>query len=227
MFSIKVRNSSYNIHRSHKHLKAEGILGTWFGDGAQDFNVHGAFNAKDSRDFKELLDGAMIQDVSSRKHDRGNDRQHRPGIELTFACPKNISMKLDGLIHKVCNKKLEEASSTAVQTILRYIEDRGMVHSKEDNYKYSTLPTHNLVFTLFNDNLHRPVGSHVHIHCILLNASKCSDGINREIVWDSLLHNIQYLGKMYQVELDIELKKLETNLSRSREKVMHHCIPAF
>ena len=25
----------------------------------------------------------------------------------------------------------------------------------------------------------------------------------------------------------IELKKLETNLSRSRERVMHHCIPSF
>ena len=218
MLSTKVFSSGSNAQNYYSHADYYGAeaTGVWFGEGAKDFNVSGIFDAKDSKEFKDLLDGRMPDGRVLGKKGKDNEVNHRPGADLTFSSPKSISVEMHVLGDKESKQKLEGARDLALSRVLKHIESSGMVHTRKGDGGFIREPIHKLTFALFNHTTNRKLEPQDHTHCFLANATKCNDGKYRTIVWDEVLKNNKYLGQMYRNELALEVKKLGYDIRVTR-----------
>ena len=218
MLSTKVFSSGSNAQNYYSHADYYGAeaTGVWFGEGAKDFNVSGIFDAKDSKEFKDLLDGRMPDGRVLGKKGKDNEVNHRPGADLTFSSPKSISVEMHVLGDKESKLKLEGARDLALARVLKHIESSGMVHTRKGDGGFIREPIHKLTFALFNHTTNRKLEPQDHTHCFLANATKCNDGKYRTIVWDEVLKNNKYLGQMYRNELALEVKKLGYDIRVTR-----------
>lgn len=218
MLSTKVFSSGSNAQNYYSHADYYGAeaTGVWFGEGAKDFKVSGVFDAKDSKEFKDLLDGRMPDGRVLGKKGKDNEVNHRPGADLTFSSPKSIAVEMHVLGDKESKQKLEGARDIALSRVLSHIESSGMVHTRKGDGGFIKEPVQKLTFALFNHTTNRKLEPQDHTHCFLANATKCNDGKYRTIVWDEVLKNNKYLGQMYRNELALEVKNLGYDIRVTR-----------
>ncbi len=218
MLSTKVFSSGSNAQNYYSHADYYGAeaTGVWFGEGAKDFKVSGVFDAKDSTQFHDLIEGKMPDGRVLGKKGKDNEVNHRPGADLTFSSPKSISVEMHVLGDKESKQKLESARDIALSRVLSHIESSGMVHTRKGDGGFIKEPVQKLTFALFNHTTNRKLEPQDHTHCFLANATKCNDGKYRTIVWDEVLKNNKYLGQMYRNELALEVKNLGYDIRVTR-----------
>jgi conjugative relaxase-like TrwC/TraI family protein len=200
-FSSAKAATTYYSHGDY--YGAEG-MGIWFGEGAKELGLHGEFNAKSDQAFKNTLRGILPDgQILGRKTKDGIE--HRPGVDLTFSCPKSFSIQMLLYADKEERAVLEEAMMTAVTQTLSFIEKQGYVMARANG---ATEKLNKLTFATFSHTTNRNLEPQAHVHCFLANVAKCEDGKFRSITYDKVFENVKFLGGIFRNELAVELKKL-------------------
>ncbi len=210
MLSTKVFSSSTNAvnYYSHADYYGEEAKGVWYGKGANDLGVEGSFDAKTSLEFHKVLEGITPQGRKLGRVESDGSINHRSGMDLTFSSPKSFSIKMHVLLNPKDKALLEEARNSALYKVLDYLENSGLVYTRKGKDGLINESVHRLTYALFAHTTNRKLEPQDHVHCLLANMAKCSDGKYRTIVWDDVLQNNKFLGQIFRNELAIEVQKL-------------------
>ncbi|MEQ9115661.1 MAG: MobF family relaxase [Rickettsiales bacterium] len=209
MLSTKVFSYSSNAQNYYSHADYYGAeaKGIWYGEGTKDLNVSGEFDAKDSKEFRDILDGKMPNGQQLGTVDDTGELKHRSGVDLTFSSPKSLSIQMHVFADKEERSKLQEARMNALKTTLKYIEQSGLVYTRKGKGGVVKEPIHKLSYALFEHTTNRKLEPQDHVHCFLANAVKCKDGKFGSITLNDLFQNTKFLGQIFRNELALEVQK--------------------
>jgi conjugative relaxase-like TrwC/TraI family protein len=210
MLSTKVFKSASNAEKYYQHADYYGAeaKGIWFGSGTKDFNLSSSFEAKTDQGFKDLVNGKMHDGRVIGKLDKDNKKIHRPGVDLTFSSPKSFSIQMHVFGDQQEKAKLDSARMRALTKTLSYIEASGMIYTRKGTDGINKEVVNKLTYALFVHTTNRKLEPQDHVHCLLANATKCTDGKYRTIVWDDLLKQNKFIGQIFRNELALEVQKL-------------------
>lgn len=212
MLSTKVFSSSTNARNYYSHADYYGAeaKGIWFGKGTEDLNLKTdkPFDAKEDTSFKEILDGIMPNGQQLGNKDIGGDITHRPGADLTFSCPKSLSIQMHIFADKEEKAALQQARMNALKSTLSYIEQSGLIYTRKGKGGSIKEPIHKLTFALFEHTTNRKLEPQDHVHCFLANAIKRKDGKFGSITLDDLFQNTKFIGQIFRNEFALEVQKL-------------------
>ena len=184
----------------------------WAGKGAAMLGLSGGVHREQ---FMELLNGNVAGQALGRfvvnEKTGEREREHRPGLDLTFSAPKSVSL----LAEVAGDEKVSQAHDVAVQRAIAYLEREtaqtrttvGGVTSKEN--------TGNLLVATFRHDTSRELDPQTHTHAVVLNATKCEDGKWRSLSNEEMLRHIKTAGAFYRAELAGELSKLGYEIERT------------
>ena len=210
MLSTKIFSSSDAAGKYYSHGDYYGSEGegTWFGEGAKDFNLSGNFTAKDNQQFYNLLEGITPTGERVGRKDKEGAIIHSPGVDLTFSVPKSFSIQMMLYANNEERKAMEQAVMKAVRNTLSYIEKDGYVYARKGHNGKTREALTNLTFAAFMHTTNRNLEPQVHVHSFMANIAKCSDEKFRSTNIDQLLENNKLFGQMFRNELAHETKKL-------------------
>lgn len=198
------------LARDDYYLKGGEPPGQWLGEGAKSLRLAGNV---DGKALKELLKGyspdgneALIQGAGSEKH--------QPGWDLTFSCPKSVSVLWSQADSAVRNA-IQEAQTAAVQEALNYLQEAAAFtrrgkggHTREET---------KLVVATFDHGTSRAQDPQLHTHCLILNVGVREDGTTGTILSQPLYAHKLAAGAVYRAELSNQLeKRLGLELTRER-----------
>lgn len=184
----------------------------WTGKGAAALGLSGGVHREQ---FMELLEGKVDgQELGkwARSEKTGEmEREHRPGIDLTFSAPKSVSL----LAEVAGSEEVSKAHDVAVQRAIMYLEraaaqaraTAGGVTSRED--------TGNLVVAKFRHDTSRELDPQTHTHAVVLNITQRADGQWRSISNEELLGHIKAAGAYYRAELAGQLSAMGYEIERT------------
>lgn len=209
VLSVKPFASAGNAAKYYSHgdyYGKEGV-GIWLGKGVESLGLSGDFNAKNDQAFKDILNGKMPSgEILGRQTKEGVE--HRPGIDLTFSCPKSFSIQMLLYANEEQRAAMNSALMTAVNNTISYIEDGGYVIARKGKGGIEKEQIRSLIFAAFMHTTNRNLEPQAHVHCFLANAAKCSDGKYRSLSYDQVLENVKLFGQIFRNELALEAKKL-------------------
>ncbi len=210
MLSTKSFSSSTNAQKYYSHADYYGAeaKGMWYGEGAKELKLEGNFDAKSSKEFKDILEGFIPDGTRLGRTDQNGNVIHRPGIDLTFSSPKSFSIQMHVFAGKEEKIKLEKARQNAIHSTLRYVEHSGLVYARKGKDGIEKEQINKLTFALFAHTTNRNLEPQDHVHCLLANIAKCKDGKYRSIVCDNIFENNKFIGQVFRNELALETKKL-------------------
>lgn len=187
--------SADNYYRSDQTLEASA----WFGKGAE---VLGLTGKVEEAAFAAVLEG-RLPDGSVIA---GKDGVHRPGVDLTFSASKSVSLvaMLGG------DKRLVEALKDSVTATLRWAEKNVVEARVWDEALGRQVPerTGNLIAATFLHDVNRNGEPQLHIHAVVANATKASDGKWHAVRNDELYRAQHVLSAVHNAELRSRVEAL-------------------
>lgn len=203
-FSSSKAAQEYYSHGDYYGSEGEGV---WYGQGTEDLGLKGNFNAKNNKEFQVILEGYLPSgDRLGKRTLEGVE--HRPGMDLTFSSPKSISIEMLVNATKEEKRKLEQARTRAIKKTLDFIEKEGYVFVRKGAQGLEKERVHKLTFALFRHSTNRNNEPHDHIHCLLANMAKCSDGKYRSICWDDIFENNKKIGQYFRNFYALEVQNI-------------------
>lgn len=192
--------------------------GIWSGSGVREFGlVPGSVVAVEH--LSRLCDGFDPHDPSRRLVWNAGmiaGRSPRaPGTDLTFSCPKSVSIlwacsdeETQAVIERIVLHSAEEA--------LGHIERHcGLARVGRLGVRLERVP---LTFALFPQSSSRSNDMQLHIHCLLVNATRHADGRTTAIDPTHLYHHQHAAGTLFRVAVAEGLRRhlgIETELKAS------------
>ena len=203
-FSSSGAAGKYYAHADYYGSEAKGI---WAGIGAQELGLTGEFNAKADPNFNNMLKGILPNgQILGKKTKDG--MMHNPGVDLTFSAPKSFSIQMLVLSSTEERQTMEAALTKAVNTTLKYIEEKGYAVARKGAGGHIKEKIHKLTFATFLHTTNRNLEPQAHVHCFLANSAKCEDGKFRSLAFENILKNNKFLGQVFRNELALETQKI-------------------
>ena len=203
-FSSSGAAGKYYAHADYYGSEAKGI---WAGDGAQELGLTEEFNAKANPAFNNMLKGILPNGQMLGKKTK-DKLEHNPGVDLTFSVPKSFSIQMLVLSTKEERQAMEAALTKAVNTTLKYIEEKAYAVARKGAGGHIKEKIHKLTFATFLHTTNRNLEPQAHVHCFLANSAKCEDGKFRSLAFENILKNNKFLGQVFRNELALETKKI-------------------
>lgn len=203
-FSSSKSAQEYYSHGDYYGSEGEGM---WYGMGTENLGLKGKFNAKNNKEFQAILEGYLPNgDRLGKRTLEGIE--HRPGMDLTFSSPKSISIEMLVNATKAEKRKLENARTRAIKKTLDFIEKEGYVFVRKGAQGIDKERVYKLTFALFKHSTNRNNEPHDHVHCLLANMAKCSDGKYRSICWDEIFENNKKIGQYFRNFYALEIRDI-------------------
>lgn len=171
----------------------------WVGRGAEELDLRGLV---DEQGFVAVLAG-KLPDGSSIPIVHG---EHRPGVDLTFSAPKSISLlALVGRDERIVGAFRESVNATLCWTEKNIVEAR--VWDPKARVQVAE-KTGNMVAATFLHDVNRNNEPQLHIHAVIANATKASDGKWHAVHNDQLYRNQHLIGAVHNAELRSRIEAL-------------------
>ena len=203
--------SKDNYYTEHQGLEESA----WFGKGAEELGLEGKI---DKEAFFEALQGNFEGQELGKwvKNEKTGEpeREHRPGIDVTFSAPKSVSV----MAEVAGSREVREAHEGAVQAALGYIERELSNTRQMENGELRTVQTGNITVAMFRHNTSRDLDPQTHTHAIIMNATKREDGEWRSLTNDEIYKAQRVIGAIYTAELADRLQALGYSLERSDDR---------
>ncbi|MBA4047262.1 MAG: TrwC protein, partial [Sphingomonas sp.] len=171
----------------------------WFGKGAEALALTGKV---EEAAFAAVLEGKLPHGSVIA----GKDGVHRPGVDLTFSASKSVSLvaMLGG------DKRLVEALKDSVAATLRWAEKNVVEARVWDAALGRQVPerTGNLIAATFLHDVNRNGEPQLHIHAVVANATKASDGKWHAVRNDELYRAQHVLSAVHNAELRSRVEAL-------------------
>jgi conjugative relaxase-like TrwC/TraI family protein len=198
------------LARDDYYLKGGEPPGRWLGEGAKLLGLTGQVEGPA---LKHLLRGFSADGTVPLIQGAGNSN-HQPGWDLTFSCPKSVSV-LWSQAEEDVRKAIQDAQAAAVREALDYLQDaaaftrRGKGGHTQERTK--------LVVAGFDHGTSRAQDPQLHTHCLILNVGVRADGTTGTILSEPFYRHKLAAGAMYRAELANQLeKRLGLVLERER-----------
>lgn len=146
----------------------------WFGKGADRLGLTGEVDLETFEKVLEgqTLDGKRIGQKPGETLEQAMARPHRPGVDLTFSPPKDVSL----LLYLGGDKRLLAAHRAAVGETLKWVEKnmagtriRPPVKEGEKQKPAIPVKTGNLVIAKFEHDISRDKDPQLHTHSVIAN----------------------------------------------------------
>jgi conjugative relaxase-like TrwC/TraI family protein len=164
----------------------------WIGQGAASLGLEGRVEAAA---FTAVLSG-HLPDGSVIDAARG---EHRPGLDMTFSAPKSVSLL--ALVGR--DDRIIEAFQDSVRETLTWAE-RNLFEAKvwdRAAKQQMVEKTGKLVAAAFLHDVSRNGDPQLHVHAVIANATKASDGKWHAVRNDALYENQHLLGTIHNAAL--------------------------
>lgn len=197
---------------------------SWFGKAAEELVSVGRaeFGERvDDTTFSELLngyapslekteDGGWKEPAELGRYVDG-ERQHRPGLDLTFSAAKSVSIM--GLV--AGDERVIEAHDSAVKAAMSYVEERFVATRREVNGEIETVRDGKMLAGLFRHDTSRALDPQLHTHAVIQNMVLGSDGKWTALSNEEIFKNRILIGVVYQNELGRNLEAIGYQVERS------------
>lgn len=187
----------------------------WFGKGAGYLGLSGTIGRKDF--FAVLngkVDGQELGKWVQNPETGEKERDHRPGVDMTFSAPKSVSL----MAEVYGRRDVREAHEAAVRKALGYIESELARTRQTVDGKTEAVQTGNVTVAMFRHNTSRDLDPQTHTHAVIMNATKREDGQWRSLTNEEIYNAQRVIGAIYTSELAERLQALGYDLRRSDEK---------
>ena len=173
----------------------------WFGKGAEQLDLSGKITRED---FLSILEGRLPNGEELGKTNSQGEREHAPGIDMTFSAPKSVSIAAEVLR----DSRVIKAHNESVKTTLRYVESNFMQTRVKVTGEVHKDKVNNMIASLFTQHESREQDPQLHTHCVIANAVQKENGDWRSaFLKDNFDHKL-FLGAVYRAELAVRLQKL-------------------
>lgn len=182
--------------------------GQWWGAGADAMGLSGAV---DREQFKALLDGELPDGtVLGTVREKGGDKVHKPGWDLTFSAPKSVSV----LSEVGGDERLHAAHDQAVKETLEWMQDNIAGHRKRDMLGVRHEHDGNLAVALFQHVTSRNKDPQLHTHAVVTNAIQDANGDWRSLNSKPLYDHMMSGGNIYRAALARNVQQLGYQIER-------------
>lgn len=147
----------------------------------------------------------------------GNDNKKRVGIDLTFSCPKSISLALAK--DDETKKDMIEAQQKAVKETLEEIEKNGGFTYRVTNNKVTTdKKADNLLIGKFNHFVNRNGELDLHTHCVVFNLTE-KDGKEYSLNAKEILKKQTEWGLLFRQKMakNLQAKGYKLNITDAKK----------
>lgn len=147
----------------------------------------------------------------------GNDSKKRVGIDLTFSCPKSISLALSK--DDETKKDMIEAQQKAVKEALDEVEKNGGFTFRTTKNKVITEnKADNLLIGKFNHFVNRNGELDLHTHCVVFNLTE-KDGKEYSLNAKEILKKQTEWGLLFRQKMakNLQAKGYELNITDSKK----------
>lgn len=182
----------------------------WFGRGAEALGLQGVV---EEQTFVDVLSG-KLPDGSEITAVQG---EHRPGLDMTFSAPKSVSLL--ALIGR--DERIVGAFRDSVTATLEWAE-RNLVEARawDPSAKQQVVEkTGNMVAATFLHDVNRNNEPQLHVHAVIANATKASDGKWHAVHNDQLYRNQHLIGAVHNAELRARIEELGYETSPARNPI--------
>lgn len=182
--------------------------GQWYGDGAEKMGLSGAVD----RDvFKALLDGQLPDGTElGTVRERGGEKVHKPGWDLTFSAPKSVSVL--GLVGG--DERLRQAHDEAVKETLDWMEANIAGYRRRDFFGIKNERAANLTAALFQHATSREQEPQLHTHAVVLNAIQAEGGKWKSLDSEPFYKHKMAGGNIYRAALAARVQDLGYGIER-------------
>lgn len=201
MSAVSGGSAAANYYSSDNYYTLEQANETseWVGKGAEELGLKGPV---DEQVFADILDGKLPNgDVIEAPNG-----EHRAGLDLTFSTSRSVSL----LALLGDDKRIEVAMKESVEATLAWAEENlieARVWNKKDA-RQEKENTGNLVAATFAHDVNRNGEPQLHIHAVVINATKASDGKWHAVHNDQLYKHQHLLGAIQNAELRSRIEAL-------------------
>lgn len=159
----------------------------WTGAGAREAGLDGPV---DVDAFTKILNGEL---PDGTRIGVAANREHRPGMDMTFSAPKSVSvLALVGGDERLAKANLDAARATLVWA------EKNLAEARVRNGKsIDIVKTGNLTVAMFQHDTSRNLDPQLHVHAVVANATRTKDGEWRALHNDNLWKNNVLLGQIY------------------------------
>lgn len=205
---LRAHDAAHYYKKDNYYLKdQEDVVSEWVGRGAERLALEGAV---DHDTFAQLVRGEVGDTVLGRGS--GDQRQHRPGWDMTFSAPKSVSIA--ALVYG--DDRLLEAHRQAVRAALDYVEREAVQARVTDSGQTRRINTGELLSASFRHTTSRELDPQLHTHAVVVNATWAKERW-RAVASERLfqLQRDKVVGQIYRTELAHQARRLGYSL-RSR-----------
>lgn len=196
----------------------------WHGKAAEALAIAGRQEFQGTVDdgvFTDVLDGRA---PSLERDEKGNwkddkelgrwvdgERQHRPGIDLTFSAAKSVSVM--ALVAK--DDRIVAAHDAAVKAAVTYVEEN-MVSTRRQNSagEMEVVEGGKIIAGLFRHDTSRSLDPQLHTHAVIANMVLNPDGKWSSLRNDEIFKGKMLAGEIYRSELAANLRDLGYTVER-------------
>ncbi|RWR26384.1 conjugative relaxase [Sinirhodobacter populi] len=182
---------------------------SWFGKAAEHLADIGWDTFRDRVDdhlFSDMLHGhapSLERDAEGNWKEGqtlgrwvGGERQHRPGIDLTFSAGKSVSI----MALVAGDERILAAHDRAVKDAMAYAESRFIFTRRELNGEIVPVPGQ-MIAGLFRHDTSRALDPQLHTHAVVQNMVLGEDGKWTALSNEELFRNAKLLGSVYRNSL--------------------------
>ncbi|MEP2780834.1 MAG: MobF family relaxase, partial [Pseudoruegeria sp.] len=179
----------------------------YFGKAANEAGFKGLVN---DDHFSALLDGESPAGRMMGRIGPDGERQHRPGLDLTFSAPKGVSIA--GLV--VGDERVIAAHTAAVKEAMTYVEDNLVQTRIKKNGVLSVQTGGKIIAGLFQHDTSRALDPQLHTHAVIANMVKADDGRFRALHNNKIYENTLLVGQIYRNALATNLENAGYTIER-------------
>ncbi len=182
----------------------------WIGDGARSLGLEGRV---ETEAFTAILEG-RLPDGSVIDAARG---EHRPGLDMTFSAPKSLSLlALVGRDDRIIVAFRDSVQATLAWAQANLIEARVW---DAQGKRQIVEKTGNMVAAGFLHDVSRNGDPQLHVHAVIANATKASDGKWHAVRNDVLYDSQHLLGAIHNAELRSRVEALGYEMVPARNPI--------
>jgi len=177
----------------------------WFGEAAKEEGLQGRV---DDAKFAQLLDGQAPNGQVLGRMVKG-ERQHRPGIDLTFSASKTVSI----MALVAGDERVMQAHDKAVVSAMSYVE-KNLVQTRRHVNGELKVVGGKMIAGMFRHDTSRALDPQLHTHVVIANMVKGDDGRYTALHNDQIYKHKMVGGEVYRNELAKELKSIGYEVER-------------
>lgn len=196
---------------------------SWYGKAAEQLADLGQseFSGRvDDQTFSAMLDGhapptakdrdGTWQEGQTLGRVVDGERQHRPGIDLTFSASKSVSVM--GLV--AGDARVVAAHDEAVKATMAYVEEKFITTRREVNGEIQHVPG-KMIAGLFRHDTSRALDPQLHTHAVIQNMVLGEDGKWTALSNEEIYRNKMLIGAIYRNELAQNLEAAGFTVDRT------------